>query len=80
MCGAAAKAGELNRRVAGSHADRQPAARQLIDRHKEEARGRVLYYYFLYPRNIRFPTTEGQEDDYRAWFKGVANSLVKVGS
>jgi hypothetical protein len=57
------------------------SAHQLIERHKEEARGRVVYYYFLYPRaGKRFPTTVGQEEDYRDWFKGVANSLVKVGS
>jgi hypothetical protein len=57
------------------------SAQALIDRHKEEAKGRQVYYYFLYPRTgRRFPTTAGQEQDYRTWFKGVANSLVKVGS
>jgi hypothetical protein len=55
-------------------------AHKLIERHKEEAAGRVVYYYFLYPRTgKRFPTTVGQETDYRDWFKGVANSLAKAG-
>jgi hypothetical protein len=55
-------------------------AHKLIERHKEEARGRIVYYYFLYPRTgRRFPTTAGQEDEYRAWFKGAANSLAKAG-
>lgn len=55
-------------------------AKKLIDRHQAEAKGRQVYYYFLYPREKRFATTIGQEQDYRAWFKGAANSLVKVGS
>jgi biopolymer transport protein ExbD len=56
-------------------------AEKLIERHTEEARGRVVYYYFLYPRaGKRFPTTVGQEEDYRKWFKGAANSLAKAGT
>jgi hypothetical protein len=56
-------------------------ARALIQRHEEEAKGRQVYYYFLYPRaGKRFVTSAGQEQDYRDWFKGAANSLVKVGS
>ncbi len=55
-------------------------AQTLIDRHKEEAKGRQVYYYFLYPRGKRFVTTAGQEQDYRDWFKGAANSMAKVGS
>ncbi|MSQ95909.1 MAG: hypothetical protein EXR98_15335 [Gemmataceae bacterium] len=55
-------------------------AQTLIDRHKEEANGRQVYYYFLVPRGTRFVTTAGQEQDYREWFKGAANSMVKVGS
>ena len=56
-------------------------AHKLIERHKEEARGRIVYYYLLFPRQ-RFPATVGQLKDYCDWFtgKGVANSLVKVGS
>ena len=55
-------------------------AQALIERHRAEAQGRQIYYYFLYPRDKRFVTTVGQEQDYREWFKGAANSLVKVGS
>ena len=58
-----------------------PTAKALIQRHEEEAKGRQVYYYFLYPRGgKRFVTSAGQEQDYRDWFKGAANSLVKVGS
>jgi hypothetical protein len=58
-------------------------AQVLIERHRKEAGARNLYYYFMYPRigslQERFPTTFGQEQDYRTWFKSVPNSLKKVG-
>jgi hypothetical protein len=56
-------------------------AKALLKRHEEEAKGRQVYYFFLYPRGgPRFVTSAGQEQQYRDWFKGAANSLVKVGS
>jgi hypothetical protein len=51
------------------------AARALIERHRREAPGRDLYYYFLYPRPETGYPTAGQEYDYRRWFAGVPNSL-----
>lgn len=55
-------------------------AKKLIEDHTKEAAGKELYYYFRYPRDgKRFPTTIGQEQDYRAWFKNVAHSLEKAG-
>ncbi len=55
------------------------AALALIDQHKAEAKGREVYYYFLYPRVRSIYPLFGQEQDYQVWFKSVANSLVKVG-
>ena len=53
-------------------------ARALIDRHKAEAGGREVYYYFMYPRVRSIYPLFGQELEYQQWFKTVANSLVKV--
>lgn len=55
-------------------------AKLLIERHEQEAKGRQLYYFFLYPRGKRFVTSLGQEQNYRDWFKGAANSLPRSGS
>ena len=55
------------------------SAQALIDRHTKEAKGRAVYYYFLYPRVRSVYPLFGQEQQYRKWFKKVANSLVKVG-
>ena len=55
------------------------SAQALIDRHTREASGRAVYYYFLYPRTVSVYPLFGQEQQYRKWFKNVANSLVKVG-
>lgn len=52
------------------------SAHALIDKHKQEAKGRELYYYFLYPRpETGFPTV-GQERQYKTWFADVGNSLA----
>lgn len=54
------------------------AAHELIARHRREAKGRDLFYYFLYPRpETGYPTLE-QERRYRKWFAGVGNSLQEV--
>jgi hypothetical protein len=52
-------------------------ARELIERHKQEAKGREVYYYFVYPRTRSIYPLFGQEQDYKDWFRGAANSLVK---
>jgi hypothetical protein len=54
------------------------SARKLIDRHKQEAKGREVYYYFMYPRTKSIYPLFGQEQDYKEWFKTAANSLVKA--
>ncbi|HZZ82403.1 MAG TPA: hypothetical protein VFE62_28145 [Gemmataceae bacterium] len=54
------------------------SARVLIERHRQEAKGREVYYYFVYPRMRSIYPLFGQEQDYREWFKGAANSLAKV--
>lgn len=53
----------------------EDTAQALIDRHQREAKGREVYYYFLYPRPRTGRPAAGQEQDYRKWFAGVANSL-----
>lgn len=53
----------------------QDTAQALIDRHQREAKGQEVYYYFLYPRPRTGRPSVGQEQDYRKWFAGVANSL-----
>ncbi|MSU78186.1 MAG: hypothetical protein EXS16_08825 [Gemmataceae bacterium] len=54
------------------------SAQGLIDRHKAEAGKREMYYYFMYPRQRTIYPLFGQEQEYKVWFKNVANSLVKV--
>jgi hypothetical protein len=49
------------------------SARTLIDQHQKDAPGRRIYYQFLRRRGP-FPTI-AQGRQYRAWFKGVPNSL-----
>ena len=64
-------------------APRQPiedsnAAAALIERHRREANGRELYYYFLYPRVESGYPTLAQGRRYRAWFADVPNSLQEA--
>jgi len=51
------------------------AVRSLIKRHQNEAKGRELYYYFMYPRPQGGYPTFLQVKQYQQWFGGVANSL-----
>lgn len=53
----------------------EPTARGLIERHRREAPGRDLYYYFLYPRPETGYPLASQEFEYRRWFAAVPNSL-----
>jgi biopolymer transport protein ExbD len=53
------------------------SVQKLIKQHLNEANGRQLYYYFLYPRT-GYLSVE-QEQKYLKWFQEVPNSLVKVG-
>ena len=53
------------------------SARRLIERHKEEAKGREVYYYFVYPRTRSIYPLFGTEQQYKEWFRGAANSRVK---
>jgi hypothetical protein len=59
--------------------DSAEKAKLLIDRHKKEAKGRTLYYYFLFPRTGRYRlgVESEQEETYKRWFN-VPNSLKKV--
>ncbi len=53
----------------------EKAAHSLIDRHREEAKGKELYYFFLPARTvIGFPTS-AQAERYQSWFASVAHSL-----
>ena len=55
----------------------EKAAHELIKQHQDEAGGRELYYYFLYPRpESGFPTRQ-QAQAYGKWFIHVANSLKR---
>ncbi len=52
-------------------------AHELIERHKREAKGRELYYYFLYPRgDSGFPTRQ-QAREYGIWFMQAPNSHTR---
>lgn len=53
------------------------AAHELIKRHQDEAAGRELYYYFLYPRKESGFPTRRQAQDYGNWFIQVPNSLKR---
>lgn len=50
-------------------------AQELIARHRKEAPGKDLYYFFLYPRQESGYPTLAQVRQYRSWFTGVGNSL-----
>lgn len=53
----------------------EKAAHALIDRHRETAKGKELYYFFLYPRpETGFPT-RAQERRYQNWFASAAHSM-----
>lgn len=53
----------------------EKSAHDLIAKHEQEAKGRELYYVFLYPRpETGFPTL-AQERQYKAWFEAVGHSL-----
>ena len=61
----------------GLHITDEKSAHELIERHKREAKGRELYYYFLYPRaESGFPTRQ-QAREYGGWFIQVPNSLKR---
>jgi hypothetical protein len=51
------------------------AAQKLIERHRQEAKGRELYYYFMPPRPLQGYPTLKQMRTYREWFASTANSL-----
>lgn len=53
----------------------EKSAHELIAKHKEAAKGRELYYYFLYPRPETGYPTVAQERQYKAWFAEALNSL-----
>jgi hypothetical protein len=54
------------------------AVATLIERHRGEAKGKELYYFFLYPRpETGFPT-RAQERRYQMWFAQVAHSLKET--
>jgi hypothetical protein len=53
----------------------ETAARQLIERQRREAKGRELYYYFLFPRPETGYPTFAQQRRYESWFARVPNSL-----
>jgi hypothetical protein len=54
------------------------AVAALIARHQGEAKGKELYYFFLYPRpETGFPT-RAQERRYQTWFAQVAHSLKET--
>jgi len=55
----------------------EKSAHELIEKHKKEAQGQELYYYFLYPRvESGFPTRQ-QAKEYGSWFLEVPNSLKR---
>lgn len=58
--------------------DQDKAVAALIEQHQREAKGKELYYFFLYPRpETGFPT-RAQERRYQAWFADVAHSLKET--
>jgi hypothetical protein len=55
----------------------EKAVHALIERHKREAKGRELYYYFMPPRPLEGFPTNVQTRNYQAWFSKVANSFAE---
>jgi biopolymer transport protein ExbD len=55
----------------------EKAVQVLIERHKQEAKGREVYYYFMPPRPLEGFPTKGQIRNYKAWFSKAANSLAE---
>ena len=55
----------------------EKAVQVLIERHKQEAKGRELYYYFMPPRPLEGFPTKGQIRNYKAWFSSTANSFAE---
>jgi hypothetical protein len=53
----------------------EKTAQALIERHRREAQGREVYYYFMPPRPLQGYPTLGQMRAYREWFAKTANSL-----
>jgi hypothetical protein len=53
----------------------QAQARGLIDRHRQEAPGRELYYLFLFPRRITGYPEQRQVQQYERWFESVAHGI-----
>jgi hypothetical protein len=53
----------------------QADARALINRDRQEADGRELYYLFLFPRRITGYPQQKQIQQYERWFEGVAHGI-----
>jgi hypothetical protein len=50
-------------------------ARRLIEQHQRAARGRELFYLFLFPRQLTGFPLERQVQQYDRWFEGVAHGF-----
>ena len=53
----------------------QAEARRLIDRQKQDAPGKELYYLFLFPRRVTGFPQEKQVKQYERWFEGVPHGF-----
>jgi hypothetical protein len=56
------------------------AVRSLINRHRQEAGDRELYYVFLFPRGDTGFPTEQQFEQYKRWFGDVALGVGNAGA
>jgi hypothetical protein len=50
-------------------------ARRLVERQRQQAGDRELYYLFLFPRQVSGYPEEGQVRQYDRWFQGVAHGI-----
>ena len=50
-------------------------AHALIERQRQQAGGRDLYYLFLFPRKVTGYPLERQRQRYERWFRGVAHGI-----
>lgn len=50
-------------------------AHALIERQRQQAGGRDLYYLFLFPRKVTGYPLERQRQQYERWFRGVAHGI-----
>jgi hypothetical protein len=53
----------------------EAAVHKLIERQRQEMKGRELYYYFLFPRPETGYPTLAQKRVYEKWFAAVPNSF-----